>query len=458
VAGGVNFAHLPYASYDPTVDFYIHSRVAGMGLGSAVPLEYGGWRDEQLSWKKTCYLHAGLNPAPTFRVKGPDALRFFSDTCVNSFADFRVGTLKHAVMCNDEGLVIAHGVLLCAAEDDLISFFLAPYAAYKFYAGGYDAQGEWISDQFLLQLGGPRSLEVLEAATGECLHDIRFAHHRRSSIRGMDVRITRMGMAGTLAYEVHGPTEQALPFYDALMDAGEPFGITKLGWRAYQMNHTEDGFPQSFVHFPVPWGKDEGLMAFLGMPPGTKWPPSVLSGSMGPDVDLRYRNPIELGWGKVVKFDHDFIGRAALEKEMEHPRRKMVTLVWNTEDVIDVYASQFRDGETYAWMDPINLGQARGGHAMYADQVLKGGAVVGVSSGRSYSYHYRQMLSLCSVDTEHSALGTEVDVLWGDPGTRQKTIRATVSRFPFLNEGRNEDVDVNTIPCRIGKEWIEPGK
>jgi hypothetical protein len=58
------------------------------------------------------------------------------------------------------------------------------------------------------------------------------------------------------------------------------------------------------------------------------------------------------------------------------------------------------------------------------------------------------MISLCSIDTEHGALGTEVTVLWGEPNMRQKEIRATVARFPYLNENRNERVDVNTIPCR----------
>jgi glycine cleavage system aminomethyltransferase T len=451
-----SFSHLPYAAYDPTLDFYIYSRVFGMGLESAVPLEYSGWRDEETSWKTSCYLHAGLNPAPTFRVKGPDALRFFSDTCVNGFANFRVGTLKHAIMCNDQGLVMTHGVLTRLAEDDFITFFLAPYAAYKFYTGGYDAQGEWVSDRFLLQLAGPRSLEVLETATGECLHDIKFAHHRTSSIQGIDVRITRMGMAGTLAYEIHGQATEAVPLYNAIVAAGEPFGLTKLGWRAYQMNHTQDGFPQSFVHFPVPWGDDKGLMGFLGMPPEMDGMPATLVGSMGTDIKLRYRNPVELGWGNTIKFDHDFIGRAALEKEVEHPRRKMVTLVWNVEDLLDVQASQYRDGEPYAWMDPIDLGQRHGGHIMCADQVLKDGKLLGVSSGRSYSYYYRAVLSLCSIDVEHGELGNEVTVLWGDPGTRQKAIRATVSRFPYLNENRNENVDVSTIPCRAGNGNAKP--
>jgi glycine cleavage system aminomethyltransferase T len=442
------FQHLPYAAFDPAVDFYIYSRTFGMGLESVVPLEYGGWREEEGSWKKTCYIHAGLNPAPTFRVKGPEALKFFSDHCVNSFAAFAVGTLKHAIMCNDRGLVTAHGVLMRVGDDDFLSYFLAPYAAYKFYSGAYDAQAEWVNDMFMLQVAGPRSLEVLEVAAGECLHDIRFGHHRAATIAGVNVRIARLGMAGTLAYEVHGPAADALALYDAILAAGGPFGIVKIGWRAWQMHHTANGFPQSFVHFPLPWGEDKGFMAFMNMPPEMDRFPATYAGSMGPDIDLRYRNPFELGWGRAVKFDHDFTGRATLEKEAEHPRRKMVTLVWNAEDVVDVYASQFEEGTTYAWMDPLHLGQHQGRSILYADQVLKDGEMVGVSSGRQYSYHFRAMLSLCSIDVEQGDIGNEVTVLWGDPGTRQKEIRATVARFPYLNEGRNEDVDVSTIPCR----------
>ena len=85
-------------------------------------------------------------------------------------------------------------------------------------------------------------------------------------------------------------------------------------------------------------------------------------------------------------------------------------------------------------------------HTYHADQVLKEGKLIGISSGRAISQFYHRMISLCSIDTEFSALGTEVIVLWGNPGTRQKEIRAKVARFPYLNENRNQDVDVSTIP------------
>lgn len=410
-----------------------------------VPYEYCGWRDEVMSWKESCYIHTGLNDAPTFRVKGPDAIKFFSDISVNSFANFPVGAIKHCIMCNDEGLIMTHGVLLHLEQDILEGYFLAPYAAYKFYTGQYDAEAERVSDQFVFQIAGPRSLETLEVATQDCLHDIRFARHRLSSIAGKQVRVLRVGMAGTLAYEIHGKREDAQEIYTAIVAAGQEFGIRKLGFHAYQLSHTEDGFPQGFMHFPYPWSDDPGFMQFFNMSADQ----TPLLGSMGPDVRLRYRNPIELGWGKTVKFDHEFIGRAALEKEMENPRRRMVTLDWNTEDILDVCASQFQPGEHYMPMSTSHFGQEHGHGVMYADQVLKDGTCIGISSGRNYSYYYRKMLSLCSIDTAYSAEGTEVVVVWGNPGTRHKEIRATVSRFPYLNENRNENVDVHTIPCQI---------
>jgi glycine cleavage system aminomethyltransferase T len=442
-----NLPRTAYAPFDYDVDLYFYSRTT-LEYGSILPLEYSGWRNEVMSWKQTCYLHTGLNPAFTHRVKGPDALKLFSDICVNGFARFQVGTLRHGIMCNNEGLIMAHGVLARVAEDEFITHYLGPWTDYKLKTGNYNATGEFIHDEFIFQVAGPRSLEVLETATGECLHDIRFAGHRTSEIDGMQVRVLRVGMAGTLGYEVHGKIANVTAIYDALMQAGRLFGITKLGRTAYTMSHTENGFPQLFVHFPAPLHEDGGFMAYQG----EQWkgrPGPILSGSMGTDIRLRYRNPVELGWAPTSRFDHDCVGRAALEKEVARPRRQMATLEWNTEDVTDVYASQFRPGEPYMPMEPNHSSQYRGRHQMFADQVLANGRLVGISSGRMHSHFYRRMISLCSIDTEFGALGAEVIVLWGDQGTRQKEIRATVARFPYLNESRNEKVDVGTIPCRF---------
>jgi glycine cleavage system aminomethyltransferase T len=221
------------------------------------------------------------------------------------------------------------------------------------------------------------------------------------------------------------------------------------------MTHYENGFPQAFLDFPyAPYGGD--FLNFLDKsgPMGEQFKKSYidvnLSGSMGNDLRLRYRTPVELGWGKTIKFDHDFIGRKALEKEVANPRRKMVTLDWNIDDVVDVYRSQFELGEPYKNMDEPE-DQTRPCFSSHridyeADQVLKEDKLVGISTGRMVSACYRKMISLCSIDTEFSTLDTEVKVLWGNPGTRQKKIRAIVSRYPFMDTPRNENIDVSAIP------------
>jgi glycine cleavage system aminomethyltransferase T len=440
----MSFIHHPAIPYDPKVALYV------AGGPVVFPFEYTGWQDEIMSYKETCYLGAVLNPMPTFRIKGPGAVRFLSRVCVNDFDNFPVGTGKHAIMCNDEGLDMGDGVMLRLAEDEFISYEMgANYIAYVFDQGLHDAVGEILTGSvFLYQIAGPRSLEVLEAATGDDLHDIRFMHHRPSSIGGMDVNVVRVGMAGTLAYEVHGKIENGQSVYNAILVAGEPFGLRRLGFRAYLMNHTEDGFPQAFMHFPHPWLEDQQVFDYLGRIGEVARVGSTCRGSMGDALRPRYRNPVELGWADCISFNHDFVGRSALEREVADPRRKMVTLVWDPLDVLDVYASKFRPGEPYMNMDaPSQVLTDGPGITYWADEVLdRDGRLIGVSSGRVYSYYYREMLSLCSINVAHADLGTEVLVLWGDPGTRQKAIRATVSRFPYLDEDRNEAFDVTGIP------------
>ncbi len=434
--------HSRWVPFDPAVHLYI-----GNTFPHAVPYEHTSWREETMAWKESCYLNGNLNPSPTYRFKGPDALALLKHTCVNSFESFPVGSGKHGIMCDERGRVMMDGVIVRLAEDEFITYWMSPYIAYALKKGKFNATGEDLTGRvFLFQLAGPRALEILEKATGQDHHDIRFMRHRQSSIQDMKFNVLRMGMAGTLAYELHGKVEDAIPVYRALMEAGADFGLRRLGQRAYMLNHTEDGFPQAYYHFPYPWLDDEGYVDFLKAEGLFQWWSFVwsnLRGSMGQDISLRYRTPVELGWGKMIKFDHDFVGRAALEREVTTPRRAMVTLVWNEDDILDVHASQYRPGEPYLPLDSPNDAPGTG---LWADQVLKNGTRVGISSGRAYSFNYRKMLSLASIDVEHANPGNEVVVLWGEAGRRQKQIRAAVDRFPYLNVNRNQDVDVSAIP------------
>ncbi len=417
------------------------------------PFEYTGWRRETLSWKDSAYLGTVLSFSPIYVVKGPEAEKFLSDTCVNNILSMKVGSMRHGVMCNEQGLIMTEGIIIKTAENEFLTAWMHPYIEYVFAQRKYNAEGIDLTGKYVIfQVAGPRSLEILETASGDDLHDIKFARHRTSKIAGKDVRILRLGMAGTLAYEVHCDIEVAAEVYEVIWNAGQSYEMKKLGLQAYMMNHTEDGFSQAMYHFLYAWETDLGMKAFLEARPNVAWNvrnPNLV-GSLGQSMEKRYVTPFDVGYDKIVKFDHEFIGRRALEKIAANPPRTVVTLEWNAEDVMDVYGSQLRGTEEepyYPIADrPNDAYYQVGSYTYHTDYVYVDGKEIGISAGRALSQLYKRMISLAFIDRKYTGLGTEVEVLWGTPGTRQKRIRAKVARFPYLQMERNEVIDVETIP------------
>lgn len=406
------------------------------------PWEFNGWKPESLSWKHSCYIHTGLS-GPRMVISGRDADAFMAYLCTNDLSSFPADTMRHAVMCNEDGLIATHGILQRNEAGEFRLFAAAPWPAIVAPRLGFDVQ-VWMEDAYLTQVAGPRSLEALQRASGEDLSDIRFLRHRTTRIAGKTVEIGRIGMSGNLAYEVRGPLEDGAAVYDAIYQANRDIGIERLGWRTYLVNHVEGGFPQmawtfsSTIVYDAPYRRIVGPEHF-----SVKW---HKSGSYDHALARpRLRTPFEVNWDRSVRFDHDFIGRAALEKEAEAPPRRTVTLRWNSEDVIDIYGSLFRQGEEYKTMELPTTPTWLNGFTEHADRVLLDGREVGVSSGNIYSYHFRESLSLGCIDAALTEPGTELVVEWGDHARRIKRVRVEVGKFPYLAEQRNDAVDVISI-------------
>jgi glycine cleavage system aminomethyltransferase T len=402
------------------------------GTYPAVPFIYTTWEHEELSWYDNSYIHAGLNPFFFWDVKGKDFLRMLSGLSVSTFNNFPVGKARHTILCNEKGSLIIDGIVVRRSEDEFISMVgFDPSMLNEQNGNKYDFVSENTnSKRFFYQLCGPRSLEIVEAAAREDLHDIKFMYSRDAKIAGKDVFILRTGMAGTLGYEVHGKTKDALVVYNALMEAGRPYGITEIGRHAYRNTHTEGSIPQVTIHFTSPnMGK------------------SLVTGSLDPNSKLVHRSPIELGWEKMINFNHDFIGKAALKAEIEAHHNTMVHLIWDTEDVMKVIRTAFEKGNSCDIMDMVeDYDYVHGGKSVHLDEVYDGGKMIGVASGRMLSSKTREMISLCTIDQDYAVEGKIVEVLWGNRGTRQMRIKAKVMLFPYIKEGRNENFDVETIP------------
>jgi vanillate/3-O-methylgallate O-demethylase len=394
--------------------------------------------DESLSWKEACYI-GDWSFLWERRFRGPDVLRLFSDISVNSFAKFEIGQSKHVIHCNRDGKVIHEGILSRLDHEEFMLFGRGTFwVDYTLRRGRYNASSE-AEDWFNFQVSGPKSIYVIEKAPGQSLRDIRFMHFGKIRIRGHEVLALRQGMAGELGYELQGARAHAQDVYEAILEAGREFGIRRLGGRTVFINHLEACFPTIITDYlPAIFGDDmrEYLAEFRAVMPAYAITFNIAGSFEADDISAWYRSPVELGWTKNIKFDHEFLGRKALEHEVANPRRTMRTLVWNAGDVIDVYASLFRNGDPFDFMEMPR--DQRG--FMWADKVMKDGKLVGVATSRGYSFYFRQMLSLCVIDVEHSAPGTEVTVIWGQPGRSQKEIRATVAPAPYKQDRRRIDV------------------
>jgi len=420
--------------------------------------EYSGWIDESQSWKTSCYI-GDWSFLDELHVRGPEALRLFSDFCVNSFAKFALGQAKHVICCNNGGHVIGEGVLMRLADDEFEFQALGPVTAwldYNLQRGGYRAEAATRVSKFKYQVSGPKALYVLERLAAGNLRDIAFMHQRGVRVGACELTFLRQGMAGEIGFEVQGPKSEARAVMNDILSAGRDYGIRRLGARTAMTNHLEAAFP-TVTHDYIPAVCEPEERDFLqyqrdrearGLQAGRNWNLDgclKIKGSFEADhIGAWYRSPVELGWARNIKFDHDFHGRAALEAEVADPKRKLVTLVWNADDCIDVQASLFRgDEQPYDFMD-----MPRQQHfCMNAHKVMIGNRLIGVATSRGFSYSFRKMLSHCVIDVAHATPGTDVTVIWGDPGTRQKEIRATVAPSPYKADNRR--ADLSAMPLRL---------
>jgi vanillate/3-O-methylgallate O-demethylase len=400
--------------------------------------EYTDWIDETNSWKESCYI-GDWSFLWERRFEGPDALKLFSDISVNSFTKFDIGQSKHVIHCDDDGNVIHEGILSRLRAEEFMLFGRGCFwADYKLRHGNYRATSR-ADDWFNFQVSGPKAIYVVEKAANQRLRDVKFMHSGKITIAGCEVLALRQGMAGEIGFELQGPAIFSRAVYEAVLEAGREFGIRRLGGRAVFINHLEACFPTIITDYcPAIFGDkmDEYRTEFQAAMPASAVTFNIAGSFEADDITAWYRSPVELGWGKNIKFDHDFIGRAALESEVANPRRVIRTLVWNAEDLKSVYGSLF--DEQAVPHDYMEMPRDQRGF-MYMDQVTKGSRLVGVSSSRGYSYYFRKMLSLCTIDVAQSEPGTEVEVVWGNPDTPQKSIRAIVAPAPFKKDNRRAD-------------------
>jgi vanillate/3-O-methylgallate O-demethylase len=414
------------------------------------PDEHTNWREEEEAWNKTAALFDQSNHMWDVYLKGPDAKRLLSDTGINNFTNFGKNKAKQFVAVNPRGYVIGDAILF-AFEEDYFSLVGTPAAAdwveFRAETGDYDV--EVIRDEaapfnskgrklYRYELQGPNTRKILEKAVGGPLDRIKFFNIGEFTINGMTVKALNHTMSGVpgrelTGLELWGPAHEGEKVRLALIEAGEEFDLKLGGAQAYVAAGLESGW----IALPTPavYSGDD-MKAYREWLPGDGFEANAsIAGSFAsPNIEDYYLTPWDLGYGHLIHFDHEFIGRDALKAMADKPHRRKVWLRWNNEDAAKIWASSLFDGQDRAKY--LNLPNAVYGISQY-DKLLADGRTVGIAAWSGYSVNIGSISSLAMVDEADAIEGRELTLVWGEEGGSspkpfverhvQKDVRVTLS-------------------------------
>jgi vanillate/3-O-methylgallate O-demethylase len=420
--------------------------------------EFTNWRDEQTAWATTCVLYDQSHHMVNLYVRGPDAIKLLSHLATNSFKTFAVDQAKQFAPVTHDGYVIGDGILFYLAPNELCYVGRNPAANWiEFHAktGGWNVETLYddrspsrpmgkpvVRQEYRYQIQGPNAEQVIRKLNGGASPDIKFFRMGYITIAGRKVRALRHGMAGAPGLEVWGPYADGEEIKAAILEAGRDAGIVQVGSRAYATNTLESGWIPSPVPAIYTGEKQKAYRQWL---PITSYEANAgLGGSFVSDrIEDYYTSPWELGYASFTKYDHDFIGKEALQAMEGKVNRKKVTFAWNNDDVARVLMSMFAPpGENYKVIDLPLSNYASSSY----DKVTRGGKMVGASMFSGYTWNERKMLSLGWVEEQCAKPGTELTLVWGEEngGTKKTTVerhkqtevRVVVGPTPYARQAR----------------------
>lgn len=224
-------------------------------------------------------------PEQPLEIAGPDAVALLEAVLACRVGTLPVGRCRYGIACGEDGAVLMDGVIMRLARDRF--WYVKANGEFeswlKAHAAGLDVE---VSDpkSRVLQIQGPRSLDVLDAAIGGGLSaDFRYFHAGFFEVCGQTLWVSRTGWTGEVGIEIYcnsgaEPTDHHA-LWDGLMAAGEAFGMEFSSSSSMGIRRIESG---------------------------------ILDNGTDIEPDL---TPFGAGLGQFVKLDKgDFIGRAALQE------------------------------------------------------------------------------------------------------------------------------------------------
>ena len=420
-----------------------------------IKAEFSNWRDEQTAWRTGAVLFDQSFHMTDLYVRGKDARRLITDLAVNSMANWKRNLAKQFIHANEDGYYTGDGIIFIL-EEDQVNIVNKPnnanWVMYHAQKGGYDVECELdrraLDNRgrrkgYRFEVQGPNAWEILEKLNGGPIPKVKFFHMGEINVAGRQVRALRHGMAGAAGLELFGPFEDYDRIRDAILQAGADMGLLAAGSKTYATVAHESGWYPSPL--PAIFTGDH-LKSYREWLPADEFEGNMsLGGSYISDkIEDYYLTPFDIGYGHIVKFDHDFVGRDALQAMQGKPHKHKRTLRWGKEDVVKVFASMLGDGDRYKFLD---MPASHYATCPY-DEVRVNGELVGISHYPVYTANVRSWISLALLDESAAEIGTEVTLTWGEPdgGSRkpsverhaQTEISCTVEECPISITAREE--------------------
>jgi aminomethyltransferase len=341
-----------------------------------------------------------VTPLYKYLVSGRDATKFVNRVIARDINKVAVGQVIYCCWCDEQGKVIDDGTISRLGEN-LYRWTAADPSVRWFHqnALGLDVNVRDISDQVAaLALQGPTSAQLLAQAAEADIAKLKYFRFTHGRIAGVQVDISRTGYTGDLGYEIWIPWDDAPRVWDALFEHGRPFDLHAAGMLALDVARIEAGL----ILIEVDYFSSKKAL-----------------------IEAQKYLPYEIGLGRLVdlKKEH-FIGRSALEEENHRgPKRLLMGLEINWDDV-----ERLHDAAGLAPQVPSIASRV-------AVPVYRGGLQIGKATSTTWSPTLKKMIALATLNREHAAPGTELQIELTVEATRHKA-RAMVRELPFFNPPR----------------------
>ncbi len=371
----------------------------GEWAGYFSPAVYADFHDIEYSAIREAAAVIDTSPLYKYVVSGRDATRLLDRVLTRDASKMRVDQVIYTPWCDENGKVLDDGTVTRLADQEYRITAADPcYRWFLLNATGLDVEVSDVSEQLAgLALQGKLSREVLEAATRQDWADVKYFRHRRSEIGGVDVSVTRTGYTGDRGYEIWIPVDGALEVWDAVFEAGAPYGIFPAGIQALDVARVEAGLILLDADY------------------------TSARHAIAPDQSY---SPFELGLGRLVDFGKaaEFTGKRALlaEQRAGGPARRLVGLELDWLGVEGMFAKHGLAPMISPYVDRSQV------------PVYKEGKQVGRATSITWGTTIKKMVGFGSLDKSLEKIGSTVSVEYSVEGERGK-VAATVVPLPFLD-------------------------